>query len=172
MVLNKIKLRHLRKKLKIKKKNIEIFTDITLSSYKMLSLKDNIYIGPNAKIYGKGHVTINDNVIIGPNVNIFSSMHDYNGGHLPYGFVDIVSNIEIGESVWIGANVSILPGICIGEGAIIGLGSIVTKDVPSLAIVAGNPATIINWRNKKEYEDMKAKEKFYLKKKLKGRNFK
>lgn len=42
--------------------------------------------------------------------------------------------------------VIILPGVTINEGAIIGAGSVVTKDVPELSIVAGNPAKIINYR--------------------------
>ncbi len=44
----------------------------------------------------------------------------------------------------IGANSTLLPGITIGEQAIIGAGSVVTKDVPSKHVVAGNPAKLIN----------------------------
>jgi acetyltransferase-like isoleucine patch superfamily enzyme len=52
--------------------------------------------------------------------------------------------LYIGHDVWIGANVIILPGCYkIGNGAIIGAGSIVTKDVPPYAIVAGNPSRLI-----------------------------
>jgi acetyltransferase-like isoleucine patch superfamily enzyme len=50
----------------------------------------------------------------------------------------------IGARAIIGANVTILPGIQIGKGALIGAGSVVTKDVPEYAVVAGNPAKIIN----------------------------
>lgn len=38
------------------------------------------------------------------------------------------------------------PGITIGNGAVIGMGSVVTKDVPSYAVVAGNPARVIKMR--------------------------
>lgn len=55
--------------------------------------------------------------------------------------------LEIGSDVWIGQNAIILPGARrIGDGAVIGAGSIVTKDVPDFAIVAGNPARIIRYR--------------------------
>ena len=54
--------------------------------------------------------------------------------------------ISIGNDVWIGSHSVILPGITIKDGAVIAAGSIVTKDVPSNAIVAGNPATIIRYR--------------------------
>ena len=49
----------------------------------------------------------------------------------------------IGKRCFIGANAIILPGITIGDEVIIGSGSVVTKDVPSNCIVAGNPARII-----------------------------
>ena len=52
----------------------------------------------------------------------------------------------IGNDVWIGERVSIKAGVRIGHGAVIGMGSVVTKDVPDYAIVAGNPARIIRMR--------------------------
>ncbi|MDJ1473722.1 acyltransferase [Cytophagaceae bacterium DM2B3-1] len=55
--------------------------------------------------------------------------------------------ITIKDKVWIGFNSIILKGVTIGEGAIIGAGSVVTKDVPDFAVVAGNPAQIIKYVN-------------------------
>lgn len=51
--------------------------------------------------------------------------------------------VIIQSKAWVGFNVIILKGVTIGEGAIIGAGSVVTKDVPSHTVVAGNPAKII-----------------------------
>jgi maltose O-acetyltransferase len=45
--------------------------------------------------------------------------------------------------VWIGGSCVILPGIIIGNNSIIAAGSVVTKDVPTNSIVAGNPAKIL-----------------------------
>jgi acetyltransferase-like isoleucine patch superfamily enzyme len=50
----------------------------------------------------------------------------------------------------IGANSVILPGVTIGEEALVGAGSVVTKDVPNRAVVAGNPARITGYRDKNE----------------------
>lgn len=54
--------------------------------------------------------------------------------------------VDIGNDVWIGANVIILEGVKIGDGAIIAAGAVVTKDIPSYAIVGGIPAKIIKMR--------------------------
>lgn len=52
----------------------------------------------------------------------------------------------IGNDVWIGEKCLIKAGVTIGHGAVVGMGSVVTKDVPPYAIVAGNPARLIRIR--------------------------
>ncbi|MFN3713518.1 MAG: acyltransferase [Alcanivoracaceae bacterium] len=54
--------------------------------------------------------------------------------------------IRIGRDVWIGANVGIVDGVTIGDGAVIGMGSLVTRDVESYTVVAGNPARFVRAR--------------------------
>lgn len=49
----------------------------------------------------------------------------------------------IGKQCFIGANAIIMCGVCIGDNVIVGAGSVVTRNVPSHCIVAGNPAKII-----------------------------
>jgi virginiamycin A acetyltransferase len=55
-------------------------------------------------------------------------------------------NVIIGHDVWIGAEAMILSGVHIGNGAVIGARSVVTKDVASYSVVAGNPARHIRYR--------------------------
>lgn len=57
-----------------------------------------------------------------------------------------VPRVIIGNDVLIGCSSIIKAGVSVGNGAIIGSGSVVVKDVPSYAIVAGNPAEIIRYR--------------------------
>lgn len=54
--------------------------------------------------------------------------------------------VHIGSDVWIGQNTMILSGVTIGNGAIIAAGSVVVKDVPPYALVAGNPAAFVRHR--------------------------
>lgn len=58
-------------------------------------------------------------------------------------------DVLIGSDVWIGTEAIILSGVTIGDGAVIGARSVVTKNVPPYAIIAGNPAKII----KKRFDD-------------------
>lgn len=55
-------------------------------------------------------------------------------------------DIIVGNDVWIGDKAHIVSGVHIGDGAVIGAESVVTKDVPPYAIVAGNPAKFIRFR--------------------------
>jgi acetyltransferase-like isoleucine patch superfamily enzyme len=58
-------------------------------------------------------------------------------------YLDCVLGATVEDDVSIGANSTILPGVTIGTGSLIGAGSVVTRDVESSAVVAGNPAARI-----------------------------
>jgi acetyltransferase-like isoleucine patch superfamily enzyme len=62
------------------------------------------------------------------------------------GYAQSKGDVVIGHDVWIGSEAMILSGVRIGNGAIIGARSVVTKDVPAYAVVAGNPARHIRYR--------------------------
>jgi hypothetical protein len=56
--------------------------------------------------------------------------------------------VYIGNDVCIGSRVTILPGVRIGNGVVIGSCAVVSRDVPDYAVVVGNPAKIVKYRNK------------------------
>jgi acetyltransferase-like isoleucine patch superfamily enzyme len=87
-------------------------------------------------------LNIADDVFIGPNVTFTNDLNPRSKKY-PAKFPTTV--IERGASL--GANSTILPGLVIGEYSMIGAGAVVTKDVPSRALVVGNPARIIGWLN-------------------------
>lgn len=69
---------------------------------------------------------------------IITSTHDY----VDFSTV-IAKPVVIGDNVWITSNVTILPGVCIGSNTVIGAGSVVTNDIPSGVLAAGNPCKVI-----------------------------
>jgi len=62
-------------------------------------------------------------------------------------------NVHIGNDVWIGANVSIMNAVSIGTGAVVAAHTVLTKDVPPYAIVAGNPGRIVKYRFDEDVRD-------------------
>ncbi|RKQ15976.1 acyltransferase [Ureibacillus endophyticus] len=138
----------------------------TFYLYKNIEIGDNVYIGPEAYIFAQGGVSIGNGTILGPRVTILTNNHNYDSPDLrsiPYDGKNILKKVTIGENVWIGANVSIAPGVTIGEGAVIAMGAVVTKDVPPFAVVGGNPAKVIKYRDTERYLKLKQEGKIYLK---------
>jgi acetyltransferase-like isoleucine patch superfamily enzyme len=111
-----------------------------------LTLGNNIQINPNTCIYGR--VIIGSNVMIAPNCMIASGNHGMEITGEPMIAQKSTSKgpIRIGDDVWIASNSVLLDGVNVGNGAIVGAGSVVTKDVPPMAVVVGNPARVISYR--------------------------
>ena len=128
--------------------------DVVISSIKNLKLGGNVYIGGNgAKLCCEGGITIGKNTAIGEGCFFITTNHNYKSEEMvPFDNIGIKQSIEIGDNVWIGARSKICPGVKIDEGAIVALGSVVTKSVPKCAIVGGNPAKIIKYRNIENYD--------------------
>ena len=107
---------------------------------KPITIGKGCFIQQCCTFFGRGGITIGNDVFIGPKVNLITINHDPNPENrsATYG-----RPIVIEDKAWIGINSTILPGVRIGYGAIVGAGSVVTKDVPPMTIVAGNPAKFI-----------------------------
>ena len=93
-------------------------------------------------------VVIEDNVFIGHGVMFINDTYPRAttaGGRLQNNADWKVERTVIKKGASIGSNATILSDTIIGENAIVGAGSVVTKDVPSDAIVAGNPAKVLRY---------------------------
>jgi acetyltransferase-like isoleucine patch superfamily enzyme len=138
------------------------FDPFGVYTYENISIGDNVSLGYRPiLIASQSHIVIGNNVMFGPQVTIRGGNHrtDILGR-----FMISVTNEEkrpsddpgvtIKDDVWIGTRAIILAGVTIDTGAIVAAGSVVTKSVPSYAIVGGNPAKIIKMRwSKDEIEE-------------------
>jgi len=87
--------------------------------------------------------------------------HDYEAGDkIPYGSKHTIRNVTIDDFVWLGSDVIISGNVHIGEGAIVAIGSVVVKDVPRGAIVGGNPAKVIKYRDIEQFDRLKEEKKY------------
>lgn len=107
-----------------------------------LHVGDHFYANFNLTLVDDGHIYIGDNVLLGPNVVIATANHPINHELRAKGY-QYNKDVHIGDNVWIGASVMIAPGVTIGDNSVIGGGSVVTKDIPSGVVAAGNPCRVI-----------------------------
>ncbi|MDB5157650.1 MAG: transferase hexapeptide repeat containing protein [Mucilaginibacter sp.] len=111
----------------------------------VLTIGDNVGISFTA-INCQKHILIKDNVVIGGGCCIYDSdFHPLDVGKRNSKDQDSIKIAEviIEENVFIGANSTILKGVTIGMNSIIGACSVITKNIPTGEIWAGNPAVFI-----------------------------
>ena len=91
-----------------------------------------------------GPVEVGADTITGQNVLITGLIHNYEAPDLPIKDQGTTAaHTTIGDGCFIGTNACIMPGVSIGDHCVIGAGCVVTRDVPSYHIAAGNPARLI-----------------------------
>ena len=124
---------------------------MVIGSYKNIWMHENAEIERGCLLLAKDRIEIGDNSTLAYGVSILTHA-DPNGpkNKLSKLYPPKQAPVIIGNDCWIGANATILPGVTIGDFSVVAAGSVVTKDVPSGVVVAGNPAVI-----KKHIDDNK-----------------
>jgi len=111
----------------------------------LITIGKSVSFGGNVILYANAPISIGDHTMVALNVILHTSTHNYNNH--PMWLERIDKPIKIGKHAWIGVGAIISPGIIIGDYAVVGAGSVVVSNVPNKAIIAGNPARIIKYRN-------------------------
>jgi maltose O-acetyltransferase len=105
-------------------------------------LGDYVFMNYMCTILDNNEVRIGNHVMIGPNVQIYTAAHELQAKPRNQGF-EVAKAIQIEDNVWIGGGAILLPGVKIGQNAVVGAGAVVSRDVPTNTVVAGNPARVI-----------------------------
>ena len=149
------------------KQMLHSFGSVGVNNYCKISSAAKVDVGNKFSsngltISGVGDVIIGDYFHSGVNCKIMLGSHDYDGGEsIPYGTKNLSKKVKIDDFVWVGSDVIISGNVHIGEGAIIAIGSVVVKDVPPYAIVGGNPARIIKYRDIEHFLRLKEEKRFH-----------
>jgi len=114
---------------------------VTLGEGVHIASFSHINAGAGTVIMGKGSGCASHVVICGGMTDIAMLMTTPQDGNVAKRMVTV-----IGEHVCIFAHAVILPGLTLGDHCIVGAGSVVTKDVPAGAVVVGNPARVVKYR--------------------------
>ena len=105
-----------------------------------------VFIGRDTIIASKNLVTIGDYTIFAPNCYVIDHEHGFSKSDVILNQKSLLKETKIGRDCYLGTGAIVLGGISIGDGSVIGANSVVTHDVPSYEIWAGNPAKFIKRR--------------------------
>ncbi|WP_163196847.1 acyltransferase [Bifidobacterium platyrrhinorum] len=133
------------------------------NSYNMI-IGSNVFIGDGCYFNANSLISIGDGTMIGPHVFCYAGTHNYGSSDLnavPFDDRYIDAPVIIEENVWIAGNVSIAPGTHIGKGAVIGMGCTVAGEIPPYAVVVGDKAHVIKYRDAQRYEELAGKGRVY-----------
>lgn len=144
--------------------NVTLPNSCSVGFPQRIALGSDLYFGPGCYFDGEGGITFEENVAVGPGVRFQSSSHRWGEGAtaIPFDDVNECDPIVVRSHVWIGGWATILPGVELGEGCIVGAGAVVTKSVPPLVVVGGNPAREIGRRDAAQFERLKAEGRFHV----------
>ncbi|HIS23027.1 MAG TPA: sugar O-acetyltransferase [Candidatus Cryptobacteroides intestinipullorum] len=123
-------------------KNVSIVSPFFCDYGYNIEIGENFFMNMNCVILDGAKVTFGDNVFVAPGCGFYTAGHPLDAERRNAG-LEYALPIRIGNNVWIGAQVCVLPGVTIGDNTVIGAGSVVTKDIPSGVLAAGNPCRVI-----------------------------
>ncbi|MBA3314388.1 MAG: sugar O-acetyltransferase [Planctomycetota bacterium] len=107
-----------------------------------ISLGNRVYLNFDCVFLDCARITIGDDVMFAPGVHLYAATHPLNAAERIKG-PELAAPITIGDRCWIGGRSLVLPGVTIGENTTIGAGSVVTRDIPSNVVAAGNPCRVL-----------------------------
>ncbi len=125
---------------------VSFFPSATVWAPWNLTTGEYVAIDRHVYLYSVEKITIGSKVAISDGAFICTASHDISYASRPL----TTAPITIEDGVWIGARAFIMPGVTIGEGAVVAAGAVVIKNVEPWAVVGGNPAKVLKFRELKD----------------------
>lgn len=145
-----------------KKSSLIVEQGVTISrvrmDFRLLTVGAMTYIRSNSELFNISRIgrfcSIGNGVVLGQDKAAhplhWVSTHPFQFTKSRFSYTGAIEPVEIGHDVWIGREAMVMEGVKVGTGAVIAARSVVTRDVPAYAIVAGVPARIVRYRHPPE----------------------
>lgn len=120
-----------------------------------ISIGTDTFIHPRCQLNAyKAKIQIGQGVMLAANCALYPHNHGMAMGQsMQEQPLETKGPIIIGDHCWLGTGVVVMGGVKIGNGAVIGAGSVVTDDIPEMAIAVGTPARVIKMRQEQHADD-------------------
>lgn len=126
--------------------NVHLHPTVRITLPWNISIGADSAIGDRAIVYALGPIAIGARVTVSQGAHLCAGTHDWRSRNMTL----IKSSIAIGDDCWICADAFVGPDVTIGANAIIGARAVALKDVPTGAIVLGNPGAVVAYKQGKE----------------------
>lgn len=126
-----------------------ISNDVTFMGNGPIKIGYKSSIGSWGRLYAhEGYgIEIGDYVNAASHIYIIDSNHGIKAGEIMMNQPSTHEKVTIGDDIWFGYHVMVLPGVNLNNGIVCGACSVITKSFPENAIICGNPAKLIKFRN-------------------------
>ncbi|MEL6704351.1 MAG: DapH/DapD/GlmU-related protein, partial [Bacteroidota bacterium] len=122
--------------------DIRVEPPLAVAFGRHITTGERVQIGPGCRLLDFAPIVIGDQTVLGCEVLIQTQMLPMNPAQRAERMAK-AAPVEIGEDCWIGDRVTIYPGVRIGDGTTVAAGSVVTSNLPTGVLAAGNPCKVV-----------------------------
>lgn len=124
-------------------KGVQVMPSVTIWAPWNLELGDYATVSHGVDLYAVARIVIGAHATVSQRAFLCTATHDIDHPNMPL----VTRPIRIEDGAWVAAEAFIHPGVSVGVDAVVGARAVVTKDVGTRDVVAGNPARVIRQRN-------------------------
>jgi acetyltransferase-like isoleucine patch superfamily enzyme len=129
-------------------RDVALAPNVSFRNGARVRVGDGAHVGERCLLWAgeRAGITLGETALLGPEVMITVANYRTLPGVPVVDQSRDEADVVVGAGAWLGARVVVLPGVTVGEGAVVGAGSVVTRDVPPMAVAVGVPARVVRHR--------------------------